>query len=117
MRGCEARWTLLLHQVVGGIDELHRFITYLGTVQDDNAMETFGAALKRHGLDPGGEIMTYAEKLLAEGEARGRMQAQVETAEGLLWVGVTWEVFEAATGLTEPAFETFKTQLSGSDPD
>ena len=80
-------------------------------------METIGAALKRHGLDLGGEIMTYAEKLLAEGEARGRMEAQVETVEGLLRVGVTWEVIKAATGLTEPAFETLKTQLSGSDPD
>ena len=45
------------------------------------------------------------------------MEAQVETVEGLLRVGVTWEVIEAATGLTEPAFETLKTQLSGSDPD
>ena len=77
VRDYGARRTLLLHQIEGGIDELRRFIMDLGTVQDDNPMETFGAALKRHGLDPGGEIMTYAEKLLAEGEARGRMEAQV----------------------------------------
>ena len=43
VRDYGARWTLLLHQVEGGIDELHRFITYLGIVQDDNAMETSGA--------------------------------------------------------------------------
>ena len=118
-----ARWTLSLHQVEGGIDEFHRFIAYLGTVQDNDVMETFDAALKRHGLDLGGEIMTYAEKLLAEGraegeakgEAKGRMENQVKTVEGLLRVGVTWEVIEAATGLTEVSFQALKAQLGGSD--
>ena len=84
VRDYGARWTLLRHQIEGGIDELRRFITYLGTVQDDNAMETFGAALKRHGLDLGGEIMTYAEKLLAEGEARGE-EARREVEWKLRW--------------------------------
>ena len=55
--------------------------------------------------------MTYAEELLA----KGRTEAQVEVVEGLLRVGVTWEVIEAATGLTETSFQALKAQLSGSD--
>ncbi len=44
---------------------------------------------------------TYAEELLAEGwaksEAKGRTESQVEVVEGLLRVGVTWNVIEAST--------------------
>ena len=39
-----------------------------------------------------------------EGEQRGN----VKIAEGLLRVGVTWEVIEAASGLTEAGLETLK---------
>ena len=114
-----ARWTLSLHQAEGGIDEFRRFIVYLAAVQDDDIIETFSEALERHGLDLKGEIMTYAEQLLAEGraegEAKGEQRAKVQIVEGLLQVGVTWEVIEAATGLTEAGFEALKTQLAGSD--
>ena len=34
--------------------------------------------------------------------------------EGLLRVGVTWEVIEAATGLDEAGFEALKARWSGS---
>ena len=111
-----ARWTLALHQAEGGVDEFRRFIAYLANVQDDGGIiETFSEALERHGLDLKGEIMTYAEQLLAKGEARGRTEAQVEVVEGFLRVGVTWEVIEAATGLNETGFEALKAQLAGSD--
>ena len=122
-----ARWTLSLRQAEGGADEFRRFVVYLAAVQDDEVIETFKEALERHGLDLGGEIMTYAEELLAEGEARGEARGeakgraegearkQVEMVEGFLKVGVTWEVIEAATGLTEVSFQALKTQLSGSD--
>ena len=63
--------------------------------------------------------MTYAEQLLAEGEARGEARGEqrtkVQIVQGLLQAGVTWEVIEAATGLTEAGFEALKTQLAGSD--
>ena len=63
--------------------------------------------------------MTYAEQLLAEGEARGETKGEqrtkVQIVEGLLRAGVTWEVIETATGLTEAGFETLKAQLAGSD--
>lgn len=55
--------------------------------------------------------MSYAQQLLAEGEAR----KQIEMVEGFLRVGVTWEVIEAATGLTEAGFEALRAQLAGSD--
>ena len=119
-----ARWVLSLRQVQGGVDEFRRFIVYLAAVQDREVLEAFREALERHGLDLGGEIMTYAEQLLAEGraegEAKGRTEGlmegeqrgKVEVVEGLLRVGVTWEVIEAATGLTETGFQA---QLSASD--
>ena len=59
--------------------------------------------------------MAYAQQLLAEGEAKGRMENQIEMVEGLLRVGVMWDVTEAETGLTEAKFQELKTQLSGSD--
>jgi predicted transposase/invertase (TIGR01784 family) len=114
-----ARWTLSLRQAEGGVDEFRRFIVYLAAVQDDSVIETFSEALERHGLDLKGEIMTYAEQLLAEGraegEAKGEQRTKVQIVEGLLQAGVTWEVIEAATGLSETGFEVLKTQLVGSD--
>jgi predicted transposase/invertase (TIGR01784 family) len=114
-----ARWTLSLRQAEGGVDEFRRFIVYLAAVQDDSVIETFSEALERHGLDLKGEIMTYAEQLLAEGraegEAKGEQRTKVQIVEGLLQAGVTWEVIEAATGLTEAGFEALKAQLAGSD--
>ena len=67
--------------------------------------------------------MTCAQQLLAEGEAKGRAEGearkQVEMVEGFLRVGVTWDVIEAATGLTEAAtglteagFQELKAQLA-----
>ena len=68
--------------------------------------------------------MTYAQELLAEGEAKGRAEGlkegeqrgeqrgKIEVVEGLLRVGVTWEVIEAATGLNEAGFQTLKAQPS-----
>ena len=66
--------------------------------------------------------MTYAQQLLAEGRAEGlaegEQRGKVNVVEGLLRVGVTWEVIEAATGLNESQFRALKAQLSsvGSRP-
>lgn len=97
----------LLSKAGGGVDEFRRFFLYLASTQDREMIERFGVALQRQGLEQGGEIMTYAEEVRAE--------VQVEMVEGLLRVGVTWEVIEAATGLTEANFQALKAQLSGSD--
>ena len=105
----------LLAQATGGVDEFRRFALYLMATQDYQAVETFREALRRQGLEEGDEIMTCAQQLLAEGEAKGRMENQIEMVEGLLRVGVTWDVVEDATGLTEAKFQELKAQLSGSD--
>ena len=97
----------LLSKAGGGVDEFRRFFLYLASTQDREVIESFGETLQRQGLEEGGEIMTYAEEVRAE--------VQVEMVEGLLRVGVTWEVIEAATGLTETSFQALKEQLSGSD--
>ena len=124
-----ARWALSLH-AGGGVDELRRFILYLMATQGQEAVETFEGALRRQGLEQGGEIVTYAQELLAEGRAEGRVEGraegqvegraegraegQVEAVEGFLRVGVAWDVIEAATGLNEARFRTLKAQLADS---
>ena len=104
----------LLAQAGGGADEFRRFVLYLMATQDLDVVQTFREALRRQGLKEGDEIMSYAQQLLAEGEAKGRTETQVEVVEGLLRVGVSWDVIEAATGLTEAKFQELKAQLSGS---
>lgn len=87
--------------------------------QDLDVIQTFREVLRRQGLDGGEDIMTYAQQLLAEGEAKGRAEGearkQVEMVEGFLRVGATWEVIDAATGLTETRFQALKDQLSEFD--
>ena len=108
-------------------ESLDMFLSYLTATQESAGIETFKERLQDHGADIGGRLMTYAQELLekgraegqaagrAEGQAEGRMQTQVETVEGLLRVGVTWDVIEAATGLSEAGFRALKAQLAGSD--
>lgn len=101
--------------VTGGVNELRQFVVYVMVTQEPEAVEAFGKALRRYGDERGGEIMTYAEQLLAEGEAKGERRGKVEVVEGFLRVGVSWEVIEAATGLNEARFQALKNQLaSGS---
>ena len=45
----------------------------------------------------------------------GTQRSKVEAAEGLLRVGVTWDVIEAALGLNETAFRALKERLSASN--
>ena len=67
--------------------------------------------------------MTYAQQLLAEGEAKGRAdgeakgraETQVEVVEGLLRTGLAWDVIEAATGLTAVGFQALKARVAGFD--
>ena len=40
------------------------------------------------------------------------MEKQIEIVEGLLRVGVAWDVIEEATGLTEAGFQELKRQVS-----
>ena len=108
----------LLRQAGGGVDERRQFYRYLLSTQDLDAVRRLREALRRRGSEEGDEIMTYAQQLLAEGRAEGRAEGetrkQIEMVEGLLRVGVTWEVIEAATGLNAAGFEALKARSSGS---
>ena len=99
--------------------DLDLFLSYLTRTQEREGVDTFKDAMQDHGIDIGGKLMTYAQELLAEGEAKGRAEGearkQVEMVEGFLRVGVTWAVIEAATGLAEADFQALKAQLSGAD--
>ena len=101
-----AQLILSLSQAGGDADEFRQFFLYLASTQDREVIERFGEALQRQGLQQGDEIMTYAEEVRAE--------VQVEMVEGLLRVGVTWDVIVAATGLTEAKFQELKAQLPAS---
>ena len=56
------------------MDELRRSILYLLVTQDTEA-------LQRQGLARGGEIMTHAEELLAEGEQRAEHRANIQVLQ------------------------------------
>ena len=63
--------------------------------------------------------MSYAQQLLAEGEAKGRVEGerlgQLKTVEGFLRAGVSWDVIEEATGLNESGFMALKERSSAAD--
>ena len=79
--------------------------------QEEASAQAFDAALRSHGREHGGEIMSYAQQLLEEGARQGK----IEAVEGFLRVGVSWDVIESATGLNEARFYALKEQLSASD--
>ena len=60
-------------------------------------------------------MISYAQQLLEEGRAEGERLGQVKTIEGMLRIGVTWDVIEAGTGLNKDGFEALKEQLSASE--
>lgn len=111
----------------GGVNYLRLFLVYVMATQDEAAAQAFDTALRSHGREHGGEIMSYAQQLLEEGRSQGReegrsqgreegaRQGKVEAVEGLLRVGVSWDVIESATGLNEAGFHALKEQLSASD--
>ena len=92
----------------------------LANMQENEIIETFNAALERQGLHLRNEIMTYAEELLAEGEAKGeakgRIRERIRIVQGCIEAGVSWDVIQSATGLTETSFEELKAQAASPDP-
>ncbi len=118
----------------GGVGQVRRYNLYLMATVEPERIETYKQALRRHGMDQGDAIMTYAQQLLdegraegraegetkgraegrAEGETKGRAEGQVEVVEGFLAVGVPWETIEAATGLNESTFRALKQQVAAS---
>ena len=103
----------------GGMNYIRLFVLYVLATQDKAGTQAFDEALRRHGREQGGDIMSYAQQLLEEGRMEGRaegtQQGKVEAVEGFLKVGVTWDVIEAATGLNETGFRALKERLSASN--
>ena len=60
--------------------------------------------------------MAYAHELLAEGREeemqQGVQRGKVETVEGFVKAGATWEIIESATGLAETWFRALKESLA-----
>jgi hypothetical protein len=99
----------------GGLNELRLFVFYVMATQDREGVDAFGKMLQRYELEHGGEVMSYAQELLQEGEKRGEQRgeqrAKVEVIEGFLRVGVDWQVIENATGINEAQFRLLKQQV------
>ena len=107
------------------------FVLYLLATQDRGTARSFGEELREAVSGPGGELMTYAEELIQEGERKGRQEGREEgrqegeqrgvlkgkvgTIENLLQAGVQWSVIESATGIDQEALRALKQRLAGSD--
>ena len=104
----------------GGVDYLRVFVRYVIATQENEAVRAFGEAMQRHAAGSGGEIMTYAQELLQEGERKGKqegerkgkIEGQIETIENFLEAGVGWAVIESATGIDQKQLEALKRQLA-----
>lgn len=103
----------------GGRDAVRTFVMYLLATQDRDTARTFGEDLGRAVSEPGGELMTYAEELIAEGLEKGRQEGElrgrVDTIEKLVQAGVQWSLIESATGVDRDALRALKQRLEGSE--
>ena len=75
--------------------------------QDREAIESFQDALQRHAPHLRGDLMTYAQELLKEGENK----AEVRIIENLLREGLDWAAIERVTGVNEAQFQALKQQV------
>lgn len=110
----------------GAVDRIRIISLYLFSTQDEAAADAFDEALRRHGGGQRGGIMSYAQELLEEGRAKGRAEGKaegreeglqrgkVEAVEGLLRIGVSWDVITPATGIDEPRFLALKARLAAA---
>ena len=94
-------------------------VMYLWATQDRATARRFGEELRDAIPEPGGDLMTYAEELIREGERkgeqRGRIEGQVRTIERLVRAGVQWPLIESATGIDREALSALKRRLEGPD--
>ena len=100
-------------------DAVRTFVMYLLATQDRDTALTFGEDLRKATPEPGGDLMTYAEELIAEGIEKGRqegeLRGQVDTIEKLVQAGVQWSDIESATGLDRDALRALRQRLEGSE--
>lgn len=103
----------------GDRDAVRTFVMYLLATQDRPTALAFVEDLGKAVSEPGGELMTYAEELIAEGLEKGRregeLRGRVDTIEKLVQAGVQWSVIASATGVDRDALRALKQQLEGSE--
>jgi hypothetical protein len=91
------------------------FVLDVLSTQEPEAAQSFRDVCRRYAPAVGDDLMTYAQELLAEGEARGkvkgRMEERVKMIEGLLQEGVEWSVIERVSGVNEVQFQALKQEL------
>lgn len=98
----------------GAVNHFRLFVLYVMATQDEAAVRAFDEALRRHGREQGGDVMSYAQQLLEEGREEGVQRGKLEAVEGLLRAEVTWSVIKAATGLDEAGYRALKARLAAS---
>ena len=107
----------------GDRDAIRPIVRYLWATQGRAAARRFGEEVRDAIPEPGGDLMTYAEELIREGEQRGRregeqrgrIEGQVRTIERLVRAGVQWPLIESATGIDREALSTLKRRLEGPE--
>jgi len=99
----------------GGIDYVRIFVLYILATQEPEAALSFREVLQRHVPEVGEDLMTYAQELLNEGQAKGEIKAEVRIIENLLREGMAWEAIERVTGIDEARFETLKRQVDAME--
>ena len=122
----------------GRIELFGAIVRYVITTQDKQTVGEFGEALRRHVPGPGGDMKTYAEELLQEGQEglqkgrqegrhegrqegrqeglqKGRQEGQLGTIENFLRAGIEWSVIKEATGIDQEAFQALRRRLEESD--
>ncbi len=108
----------------GGIDYARVFVIYVLATQERRTVQEFAETIQRHAAKLGGDMLTYAEELLQEGELRGKQEGKqegllegeikgkIEMIESLLNVGVDWGLITKATGIDPIQFQALKEQLA-----
>ncbi len=103
----------------GGTNFFYVFVDYILHTQEPEAIELFGAVLRRGVSEVGDELMSYAQQLEERGKAEGkalgeewgRLQVQIEVIENLLRLGDDWSRIEAISGVKEAEFDALKRRL------
>ena len=115
---------------VGTVDYIRTIAVYLFSMPEKAVADAFDEALRRHQGGQGEGIMSYAQELLEEGWAKGRaagkaegkeegreeglQRGKVEAVEGLLRIGVGWDVIASATGIDEARFRALRERLAAA---
>jgi predicted transposase/invertase (TIGR01784 family) len=104
----------------GGIDYVRIFVVYVLATQERRTVQEFAETVQRHAVKIGGDMLTYAEELLQEGEIKGKQEgllegeikSKIEMIDSLLNVGVDWALITKATGIDPIQFQSLREQLA-----